>query len=128
MLIIKSLKSMKLSTFIFSSIFLFSFLSCTAQSSSVLATARIIDLSIGTQETEILVVYENGESESIPLKNISLADLKNIHAVDMNALLLENQKTITSFLNDMDQKGYKIEEMEYSVNNGHFSFIVFRKT
>lgn len=118
---------MKIHALVLGAFLFLNFFSCTAQSSSALATARIIDLSIGFQKTEILVVYENGESESIPLKNIAPSDLKNIHEIDLNALLLENQKTITNFLNKMDQKGYRIEEMDYSVNNGHFSFIIFRK-
>jgi len=93
-----------------------------AQSNSKQASARIFE-SQSAEMSRIVLVYENGESEIIPLKNWKFMAT----ASSTNSILIDNQKTINQFLNDMDSKGYEISHMSTTGENYLYTFILFNK-
>lgn len=100
-------------------------ISCTSQSSEY-ATARIIDVYF-SGNPKIIVAYGDTDSEIIELNQFSLQNLTPNNDDAINEPMAKNLKIINKFLSSMDQKGYKIEQMSTGVNEGHFTFIIFRK-
>lgn len=93
-----------------------------AQSNVKQATARIFE-SHSADLSRILFVYENGESEVIPLKNWKLLG----SASSMNDIFIENQKTINTLLNDMNSKGYEVSNMSTTGEGFLNAFIIFTR-
>jgi hypothetical protein len=84
------------------------------------ATARILEAQ-NAKISKIVVVYENGESEVIPLEPF------NFMGVGLDKILVENQKTINKLINDMAEKGYEVEHINSSGDTYLYSFIIFKK-
>ena len=93
-----------------------------AQSNFKQASARIFE-SQSAELSRIVLVYENGESEVIPLKNWKLFESVS----STNDILIANQKTINKFLNDMDSKGYEISQMTTTGEGFLYTFIIFTR-
>ena len=102
-----------------------SFMSC--QSKSKFATARIFDIEIGINKPKIIVAYGDSEGEVIPLKEYGKTQSIMEHPERLESVMLENQKLINQFYQSMEEKGYQIQEMEMSVSDGQFIYIIFRK-
>ena len=49
------------------------------------------------------------------------------HPERLESIMLKNQKLINQFYQSMEEKGYQIQEMEMSVSDGQFIYIIFRK-
>lgn len=96
--------------------------SAHAQKAPRQATARIFESTI-KDISRIVLVYETGESEIIPLQSIKI--LGGVDA--MNEVLVENQKTINKMLNNMDSKGYDLSHITNWGENSYITFIVFTK-
>ena len=86
------------------------------------ATARIFESS-AKGLSRIVLVYENGESEVIPLNNWKFLGT----AGSNNKLLIENQVTINKMINDMSQKGYEVSKMTASGESIFYTLILFSK-
>jgi hypothetical protein len=84
------------------------------------ATARIFEAQ-NKKLCRIVVVYEDGESEVIPLEAFKFM------GVDADDILVANQKTINKMINDMGVKGYEIEAMTTTGETFFYSMIVFKK-
>jgi hypothetical protein len=93
-----------------------------AQKAPRQATARIFESTV-KDISRIVMVYETGESEIIPLQSIKI--LGGMDA--MNQVLVENQKTINKMLNNMDAKGYDLSHITNWGENSYITFIVFTK-
>ena len=96
--------------------------SISAQNLKKKATARIFESQSKTL-SKIVVVYETGESEVIPLLNWKL--LGGVKEID--EVLISNQKTINLFLNKMNEKGYNITLLSSTGESYVYTFIVFEK-
>lgn len=68
--------------------------------------------------SKIIVVYETGDKEIIPLS------VKNIGKKDFEEKCISNLKTITNFFSTMESKGYTTQEMTVE---GVIKFVLFRK-
>lgn len=101
--------------------FLFVTLSAHAQTNKQ-ATARIFE-SQNKNLSHIVLVYETGESEIIPLENWKLFG----SASTTNEILIENQKTINKLLNEMTEKGYEISKITSTGEQFLYTFIVFTR-
>lgn len=86
------------------------------------ATARIFE-SQSKELSRIVLVYETGESEIIPLQNWKLFG----SASSTNQILIENQVVINKLLNDMVEKGYEITHLTNTGDSYLYTFIVFTK-
>ena len=88
------------------------------------ATARIFE-SPSKELSRIVLVYETGESQIIPLRNWrQLAGSTSF----TNEVRVDNQKTINQLLNDMGEKGYRVLEMSNSIDTNFIhTFIIFTK-
>lgn len=102
-------------------IFIFVTVWANAQTSKH-ATARIFE-SQNKNLSHIVLVYETGESEIIPLENWK--KFGSIYTA--NEILIENQKTINRVLNEMAEKGYEIAKMTSTVELFLCTFIVFTR-
>lgn len=102
-------------------VFLFITIRINAQSNRQ-ATARIFETQ-SKELSRIVLVYETGESEVIPLKNLKFFG----SASSTNKILIENQKTINKLLNDMSEKRYEISKMTSTGEDYLYTFIVFTK-
>lgn len=101
---------------------LFSLRTAFAQSGQKLATARIIEGS-SVELSRMVIVYETGTSEVIPLKNIKLFS----GTASAAEVLLENQTVITRVLNEMSAKGYELMQMSGGGENMFQNLFVFSK-
>lgn len=93
------------------------------------ATANILESEAGKRHSKIIVTYGDGESEVIPLK--SWAPIYATGETGIN-LVIENQKTINSFLQKMKDKNYRIlnitsKEKSISSTQVSVTFIIFEK-
>lgn len=86
------------------------------------ATARIFETQ-SAKLSRIVVVYENGESEVIDLKNWKLFGSTS----SLNETLIDNQKAINKFLQTMTDKGYKLTKMTSTGESFIYTFMVFEK-
>jgi|GEM_PF-5631163 len=84
------------------------------------ATARIFEAQ-SKKLSRIVLVYETGESEVIALQAFTFL------GVNMDDVLVENQKTINKLINDMAAKGYDVEQMNTTGESFFYSFILFGK-
>ena len=99
-------------------------ISAQAQSVNKYATARIFE-SQSKELSRMVLVYETGESEIIPLKNWKPSFGS---ALSNNDILIENQKVITQYLNKMSEKGYEVTNMTSTGDPTYlFTSIVFTK-
>ena len=99
----------------------------SCQSNSKYATARIIDVSFGFNKPRIIVAYGDKDGEIIPLKEYGTFQDMMTNPNRLDSVMLENQKLVNKFYKDMKIKGYEIKEVEMSVNDGHFTYVVFHK-
>ncbi|MCK5027996.1 MAG: hypothetical protein KAR57_00075 [Bacteroidales bacterium] len=98
-------------------------ISAQAQKINKYASARIFE-SQSKELSRMVLVYETGESEIIPLKNWKAFG----NALSNNDILIENQKVITEHLNKMSEKGYEVKNMTSTGDPTYlFTFIVFTK-
>lgn len=109
------MKSLLTATFLFATIW------ANAQTSKQ-ATARIFE-SQNKNLSHIVLVYETGESEIIPLENWKLLGSTS----STNEVLINNQKTINKLLNDMTEKGYELTKMTSTGESFLYTFIVFTR-
>ncbi len=86
------------------------------------ATARIFE-SQSKELSRIVLVYETGESEIIPLQHWKLFG----SASSTNQILIENQVVINNLLNDMAQRGYEITHLTNTGDAYLYTFIVFTR-
>lgn len=93
-----------------------------AQTNVKQATARIFE-SQSAELSRIVVVYEDSTSEIIPLQNWKLFG----GVASTNNILIENQKTINQFLNNMNSKGYELTKMTATGEAYLYTFIVFTR-
>lgn len=84
------------------------------------ATARVFEVQ-SKKLSRIVLVYETGESEVIPLEPFKFL------GVDTDKMLVDNQKTINKLINDMAEKGYEVEHVTTTGESFFYSFIVFKK-
>ncbi len=103
-------------------VFGFFVLSASAQVSSKFATARIIEAP-AIRTSAILVVYETGENETIPLNKLE-SFVKEEKAY---TAMIENQKIINQFLGKMAAKGYEIKNMTTTGDSFQYTFLIFEK-
>ena len=88
--------------------------------SSKHATARIVE-SQNKKLSRIVLVYETGESEIIPLSAFQF------FGNDIDNTLIDNQKTINKLINDMAEKGYQVAEMNTTGEAFFYTLILFTK-
>tara|TARA_R110002072_G_scaffold74154_1_gene175840 strand:- start:82 stop:417 length:336 start_codon:yes stop_codon:yes gene_type:complete len=88
--------------------------------STARATARVFEAQ-NKKLSRIVLVYETGESEVIPLEPFKF------FGVDTDNVLVENQKTINKLINDMANKGYEIEHVNTTGEAFFYSLIIFKK-
>jgi len=87
------------------------------------ATARIVE-GHTKEYSSIVLTYETGESEIIPLEYWKQLEKVQV----MNASIIENQKIINKLINDMAEKGYEISTMTGTTQAYYLNlFIVFTK-
>ena len=84
------------------------------------ATARVFEAQ-NKKLSRIVLVYETGESEVIPLEPFKF------FGVDTDEILVKNQKTINKLINDMAGKGYEVEHVNTTGESFFYSLIVFKK-
>lgn len=87
------------------------------------ATARIME-SDDAKASRILMVFEDGTSETIPL-----APFRGFEGnAPASKAMTENQQTISAFLNKRLEEGYLISDIDTEINGWRmYSFIVFEK-
>lgn len=107
------------------SITMLAWMSCVSQSSEF-ATARITDVCYGLDVPRIVVAFE-GKTKVIQLKKYGGNPLDDVENGNFDLTMAENLSRINVFLDDMNKKGYTLLESNTSVNNGHFTFMVFRR-
>ena len=95
---------------------------CASAQTGKHATARIFE-SQTKKLSHIILVYDTGESEIIPLQ--LWQPQRSMASKAEN--LIDNQKTINKLLNDMAEKGYEITEMTSSGETTLYTFIVFTR-
>lgn len=95
------------------------------------ATASILESEAGKRHSKIIVTYgdRDGDSEVIPLR--SWAPIYATGETGIN-LVIENQRTINSFLQKMKDKNYRIlnitsKEKSISSTQVSVTFIIFEK-
>lgn len=87
-----------------------------------IAIARIYE-GQSVDFSRIVLVFENGETEITPLKNLPyLGSLKV-----SNERFVENQITINKMFNDMALKGYEIDKLSVSGESFLYTFVVFKR-
>jgi len=87
-------------------------------------TARIIEYSNKGDFSRIIVVYETGESEVIPLQPAKI----QWPGDKSNEGLIANQKIINEFIHKVESSGYQLVEIApLSVGETSERFMVFRK-
>jgi hypothetical protein len=101
---------------------LFCLCKANAQSGQKMATARIVEGS-SVELSRIVIVYETGTNEVVPLKNIKLFS----GTASAAEVLLENQTVITRVLNEMSAKGYELVQMSGGGENMFQNLFVFAK-
>ncbi len=94
----------------------------TAQSTARYATTRIIEGN-SDANSRIVTVFENGKSEIIPLKSWGIYQTGSA----MQNNLIENQKSINKFFNDMNAKGYEIKTMTTTGEKFFITLVVFSR-
>lgn len=100
---------------------LFQFNPGYAQGPGKTATAKIIESTSGVF-SRISFVNEKGESQSIPLQKLKMMG-SNLN----DSIMMENQRTITKFLNEKREMGYEISQLSTSGENLLYTFIVFTR-
>ena len=83
------------------------------------ATARVFEMQ-NAKLSRIVLVYENGESEVIPLQALKLFGAND-------QVLIDNQKAVNDMINSMAEKGYNVESMSTSGDQFLYSLILFKK-
>lgn len=83
------------------------------------ATARVFEMQ-NAKLSRIVLVYETGESEVIPLQGLKLFGAND-------QVLIDNQKAINAMINSMAGKGYNVESMSTSGEQYLYSLILFKK-
>jgi len=87
------------------------------------ATARIFE-SQAKDLSRIMVMYEDGTTELIPLQAMKWMG----GAASVNEVMSSNQKQITTLLNTMSGKGYKVDSQSTAMLDAViYTIIVFRK-
>ena len=83
------------------------------------ATARVFEMQ-NAKLSRIVLVYEDGQSEVIPLQALKLFGAND-------QVLIDNQKAVNDMINGMAEKGYRVESMSTSGDQFLYSLILFKK-
>lgn len=87
------------------------------------ATARIFE-SQAKDLSRIMLMYEDGTTELIPLQAMRWMG----GAASVNEVMSSNQKQITTLLNTMSGKGYKVDSQSSAMMDAViYTIIVFKK-
>jgi len=92
----------------------------TTTNSQGLVTARIFESQAFSQ---IMVVYETGETEMIALNRIKAWG----DGSGGRNTMMDNQKIISWFINEMLKKGYTVHQMSTTQATAVYTFIIFKK-
>ena len=92
------------------------------------ATAYVTQPS-SKRQPSIKIVYETGESEVILLEKYSSSEDRKAGGKKIADTDLDNQVTITAFINDLAAKNYSVKDIEYQVSshNTKYTVILFEK-
>jgi len=97
------------------------------QSNPPILTARIIEVIFSPGKPRIIVAYGIPEREIIPINEYGSIQDHKYKPETIDSIMLENQKLTNTFYQEINDKGYEIQEMEMSVNNVQYIYIIFRR-
>lgn len=89
---------------------------------SNIATARIFE-NASKEGSQISIVFDDGQNEIIPLKKLAGY---GVASTDQETLI-ENQKTIQTFLKNMKERGFSITQFSSTCDAYIYTYIVFEK-